>query len=359
MSVITRASLLASTDDLENAIGDRPAVLFMSPAVEAFYGKPLSQSFRGPHRHMISVRTSESGKSLANVSDILLAVESLQVSRRGVFVAAGGGVLLDTVGLAANLYRRGVPLIKIGTTLLAQADASVGVKCGVNSDRSKNIIGSFYPPEQSLVDSRFLRSLPYLEIRSGLSEILKLGIICDAALLAEMEQGVAKFRPPDQRTDASCDELVDRAIRTMCRELQPNLFEDDLHRRVDFGHTISPQLESKLGYSITHGDAVAIDMFFFCVASNLMGLMSDLDLSRVDHLYKTVGLPRSHPALRGQDFVDRALASATAHRGMKLNMPLPHAIGHSEFLDDGTAFSNALVNHVLNRCEQRDSGPAL
>jgi 3-dehydroquinate synthetase len=344
-SVVERGSVLnvSGANRLETAIGGRPAILFISSTVDEIYGSGLRGLFERLGQPVIRVSTGEVNKTLARVLEIVEQVELLNFSRRGVFVAAGGGMLLDVVGLAASLYRRGVPVIKVGTTLLAQVDASIGVKCAVNSSGAKNLIGAFYAAERTVIDSTFLASLPYAEIRSGLSEITKLAIACDSALFESLASGGSAFREPNQTSGAICISIVDRAVERMISELEPNLYETELRRKVDFGHTISPSLEHAVNYSISHGDAVAIDMFFSSRLSNLLGLLPDEALARIYALYDLLGLPTWHPLMRDHNFVAGAFRAASAHRGMKLNLPLPVGIGSCEFISELKEISSELL----------------
>jgi 3-dehydroquinate synthetase len=319
---------------LRRAIDGRPAVLFLSTTVDKLYGAGLRAAFTGQDQHVIVVQTGETNKRLDTVARLLDHVAKLHFSRRGVFVAVGGGVLLDIVGLAANLFRRGVPVVKVGTTLLAQVDASVGAKCAVNHPMSKNLVGTFYPSELTILDSKFLESLPAEEIRAGLAEMLKLSLVCDAELFELLEAHGESFYEPSFRRSRLAESIVDRAVIGMAAELQRNLYEEDLLRAVDFGHSLSPALEATLNYSISHGDAVAIDMYYMCHLSREIGWLSSEDLVRIKNVYGTLRLPGTHAQIRESTFVRDSLLAVSVHRGMSLNLPLPLSIGTHRFIEE-------------------------
>lgn len=335
---VQRGSILAEggSSVLAEVVRDRPVLVFMSPTIARLHGAAFHRVLADlavPKEAMIVIATGERNKNLVTVESMIDAAEGVRFSRRGVFIGIGGGVVLDTVGLAASLFRRGVSHIKVGTTLLAQVDAAVSVKCGVNVKDSKNLVGSFYPPEVAIADGTFLRTVPQRHVRCGLAEMIKLAVISDGVLFEALERQSHRLLVGD-RDDDVCRWLVDRSIKAMLAELEPNVFEADLRRRVDFGHTISPHLEAETRYAVHHGEAVAIDVVYFCVLSCLLGHLSDEALLRVVDLLKRLGIPTSHDYLDNPHFLNDALTSTQAHRGMRLHLPIPTEIGSAVFVDD-------------------------
>lgn len=326
------------------ALGAHRALVVVSSTVNRLYGGVLRHALgeAGSDEPLFVLPTGEPNKNLGSVALLLNEAERRGLGRRGVVVSIGGGVLLDTAGVAASLFRRGVPHLKIGTTLLAQVDASIGVKCGVNLGSSKNIVGSFYPSAGVLVDGAFLKTLPQRHIRSGLAEMVKLAVICDRDLFHGLEVDGVLFLGADRDAHAARS-LVDASIKGMIGELQPNPYEHELRRRVDFGHTLSPLLESETRYSLLHGEAVAVDVAFFCVVSQLLGLLDEDDLLRVASLLRQLGLAGHHPLLHADGFIERGLQAAQAHRGGQLHQPLPTALGSSVFVNDASGMPATLL----------------
>lgn len=336
---VQRASIVAEsgTTTLRNALGGRPALLFLSPTINVLYGGRLRDAVNDAGiaaNQMQVVATGEKNKTIASVTAILETARRINLSRDGVFVAIGGGVLLDMIGFAASQFRRGVAHMKIGTTLVGQVDAAVGVKCGVNLGSSKNLVGSFYPPEAVFTDGAFLATLHEQEIRFGLAEMIKLGVIADVALFEALERDALQLLDPTSRDNARSRSLVDRSIVSMISELSRNVYEREFCRRVDFGHTISPQLESDTSYTVPHGAAVAIDIALFSVTSHVLGVLSEFDLNRVLGLLGRLGLRTWHELLERQEFIVHALKCTEDHRGQRLNMPLPTTIGSATFVKD-------------------------
>lgn len=344
---------------LERVVDSRPVLFLVSPTIQQLYGKNLelyiARRLLKPQSEVFVVATGEKNKSLGSVEKILAFADSVRFSRRGVFVGIGGGVLLDIAGLAASTFRRGIPYIRIGTTLLAQVDAAIGVKCGVNFAKSKNLVGTFYFPEDVLTDSSFLGTLSKRQIRCGLAEMIKLAIVKDHNLFESLERYHLELLNSDWTADIA-NSLVDRSIIGMLGELQVDFFETNLRRAVDFGHTISPALEAQSGFSLLHGEAVAIDIALSCVIGNVLGHVSDTELRRVLELLDSVGLPRWHPLLGSWRFLETALEAAVAHRGMKLNMPLPASIGASVFIDKLEDLPRCLLSKAVGELRMWTSG---
>jgi len=211
---------------------------------------------------------SERNKSMDLVFRVLSELNHLGTSRRSdPPIAVGGGVLLDIVGLAASLYRRGIPYVRVPTTLVAQVDVSVAAKTGVNYEGYRNRLGSYSPPPLTLIDKSFLKTLGTREICNGLGEILKLALIKDAGLFELLEENGADLVADKLQGSGVPDIVIRRAIQGMVEELEPNLWERNLRRVVDYGHSFSPLIEMKALPELMHGEAVTLD----CVFSAILG----------------------------------------------------------------------------------------
>jgi 3-dehydroquinate synthetase len=248
----------------------------------------------------------------------------------------GGGAVLDAAGLAASLYRRGVPFLRIPTTLLAYVDAAVGVKCGVNFCGVKNLMGSFTAPQGVLLDRIFLHSLPHDEISSGLGEVLKLALACDRKLFGLLEDGAESFFT-GKFMDAAGEAVLRRSIGVMLAELEPNLFEADLARAPDMGHTFSLSFEMpKAGPGLRHGEAVALDLNLSAVIAHHRGFMKAEDVARLSRLTQRLGLPIRLDRHAVPDWTWESVLDRQRHRGGSQRIPVPHGIGTCGFLDDLT-----------------------
>lgn len=281
---------------------------------------------------LVRLPSGERLKNMTSVVRVLDAFDSFGVGRQAdPVVAVGGGTLLDVVGLAAGLYRRGIRYLRVPTTLLAMVDAGIGAKVGVNLDGVKSRIGSYHPSVATLVDTSFLQTLDERSIRNGVAEIVKMAVVCDRALFDMLESSSdlvdARFRSEQG------GRIMGRAIGGMLSELAPNLWEHDLSRRVDFGHTFSPGIEMRALPQLLHGEAVAIDIALSSAISTALGVLPRDDLTRILSLLRRFRLQLLHDVC-DPDLLHSSLNDVRLHRGGSLRMPLPVAIGRVQFVDE-------------------------
>lgn len=197
----------------------------------------------------------EPAKKLATIEKLAEKLSRLGADRRAVLIAHGGGVVGDVTGLLASLYMRGVELVQIPTTVLAQVDASVGGKNGVNLGAGKNLLGTFYHPRVVLSDPEVLRTLPNREYRAGLYEALKCGIIGDLDLFLRFETKRAQIL---KRDPGEIEGVIAQAVKLKAEVVSADEHEGGLRRVLNLGHTIGHALEAETGYgSLLHGEAVA------------------------------------------------------------------------------------------------------
>lgn len=290
---------------------------------------------RGIQARVLAFPGGEQAKTVDAWQDVLRALDAFPIHRRDEpIIAIGGGVLTDVVGFVASSYRRGVPHIKVPTTLMGYVDAAVGIKTGVNFNRHKNRLGSFEPPAAVLLDRCLLTTLEPRHLRNGVCEIVKLGVICDRELFELLEHdGAASLATGFQ--DEPGRQILDRAISTMLDELAPNLYEDDLAREVDFGHTFSYGLETMHDGRLLHGEAVLLDILASTVIAHRRGLLADAAAQRVFALVEQLNLA---PAIELLDTESmwQALADRVVHRNGHQHVPLPAAIGQCTFVNDVT-----------------------
>ena len=246
-------------------------------------------------------------------------------------MAAGGGITLDLAALAANLFRRGVPCLRIPTTLVAAIDAGIGVKNAINFHRSKSRLGTYAAPYAVVVDPAFLSTLPDRQIRNGLSESLKIALVADRTLFELIEDNAFRFLMSKLRCAAGA-ELIQRSIRAMLLELSPNLYERTLDRSPDYGHTFSPIFEFAMD-GLEHGEAVALDMAIATALAVVMGILNVDDAKRILTVQSTLGLPIMRDEVT-VDMLTRGIEDARKHRGGLLRMPVLCGIGHVIFLDE-------------------------
>jgi 2-epi-5-epi-valiolone synthase len=321
--------------DLGAAVAGRQALFLTTPSVFRHHGRALLEHVeRSSIRGTIEVlELSEQAKHVGSVLQVCGLAQALELDRHAVLVAFGGGVCSDVVSFAASMIRRGLSHVRIPTTLVGQVDAGVGLKGGVNFRGGKNFLGCFHPPGAVLVDPAFLRTLPHHEIRQGLAEIVKISLIRDAGLFRLLER-VGERLSESGFADPSAEGrlVISRSIALMLDELRSNPYENrSLARRVDMGHTFSPQIESASGFAMPHGDAVAIDIALTCRVATNLGLFGHEDAVRVLRLLARFGLP-TDSVLLDLALCRAAIRSAVLHRGGNLNLVLPVAIGRAGFI---------------------------
>ena len=276
-----------------------------------------------PDAVILKLQIEETQKNLQSIEKIINFFNHNNLSRREEVIAIGGGVLLDLVGFACSIYRRGIPYIKIPTTLLAYVDASIGTKVGINYLGKRNRLGSYYPPSKVLLDKKFFKTQEEKQIINGIGEILKLAIISNLKLFELIEQGNNIVSNSLQNSD----EILFQSIDTMVNELQNNLYERNLKRPVDFGHTFSPMIEMKNLPSMLHGEAVMLDCFFSCCLSYYKNFITKQDLNRIYNCIRKYKLPTFHSDFADINLILMSLEETTLHRDGYQNIPLPKTLG--------------------------------
>ena len=316
------------------AYGSRRFVV-IDECVYHHHGARLRACFAecGIDAHIVVFPGGEASKTMDAWLDVLRELDTFPIHRRDEpIVAIGGGVLTDVVGFAASSYRRGIPHIKVPTTLMGYIDASVGIKAGINFNGHKNRIGSFEPPRRVLLDRSLLRTLPRRHLCNGVCEIVKLAVIKDAELFDLLEQfGAAGLETAFQ--GACGGEILDRAIFDMLEELAPNLYEDDLARKADFGHTFSYGLETRHAGRLLHGEAVLLDILASTVIAQQRGLLIRADANRILALIERLAMAPAIELLDAE-LMWKSLLDRTLHRNGLQRVPLPVAIGECQFVDD-------------------------
>lgn len=334
------ADLLTATADGTGAL--RRFVVIDSN-VDLLYGNDIRSYFKrhGVDCAFMAVENNETLKDLTTATHIVREIDAFGIDRRREpIIVIGGGVLMDIVGLVASLYRRGAPFIRVPTTLIGLVDAGVGVKTGVNFNGHKNRLGTYAPADLTLLDRRFLTTLDRRHIGNGLAEILKIALIKDTHLFDQLEHhGTTllneKFQGTTPHGEQAARTVLHSAIHGMLEELQPNLWEATLERRVDYGHTFSPTIEMRALPELLHGEAVCVDMALTTVMAHHRGLLTETERDRVFTVMTTLELPVWHPLL-DPDTLMRALEDTKRHRDGQQRLPLPMGIGDVTFVNDVT-----------------------
>ncbi|BAE75583.1 3-dehydroquinate synthase [Sodalis glossinidius str. 'morsitans'] len=270
----------------------------------------------------------EQNKSLTVLDQVFTALLAKSHGRDTTLIALGGGVIGDLAGFAAASYQRGVRFIQAPTTLLSQVDSSVGGKTAVNHSLGKNMIGAFYQPASVVIDLDCLNTLPRRELSSGLAEVIKYGIILDAAFFAWLEDNLEALLALEPQALAYC-------IRRCC-ELKADVVAADEREQgqralLNLGHTYGHAIETHMGYgNWLHGEAVAAGMMMAVRAARRLGQFSDADAERVSALLQRAGLTMSGPAeMAPEDYLPHMMRDKKVIAG-RLRLVLPVTLGNAE-----------------------------
>ena len=318
-------------------MAERPVLVVVDRRVDDLYGTDLRTYFEQETNLLgyLVIDGSENTKSWSPVHKICDAAIDIQLPRDGVMAAVGGGVTLDITGFAASIFRRGVHFVRIPTSLIGLIDVGVGIKHGINVGGKKSIVGSFYPPMANINDPTFLRTLPQRHVACGVAEIVKMAVVRDADLFGLVERHVSDFVAQRFQNSSVAQDVLIRSEHLMMQELQPNLFESELRRLPDFGHTFSPAIEIASRWSINHGEAVAMDMLISTAIALNKGLCSETTFERLRNVVHRAGLAMTHEVCRPVVLM-KGLQAARQHRSGNLNLVVPLEIGKADFIQDVT-----------------------
>lgn len=277
------------------------------------------------------IPAGEKHKSLQTVAQMYDAVLQHKLERRSPIVALGGGVIGDTVGFVASTYLRGVPFVQCPTSLLAMVDSSVGGKVGVNVPRGKNLIGSFYHPAVVVIDPLVLRTLPPRELRCGLAECVKHGVIRDESLFEFIHENMAEIRAVQP---AVMSDLVRRNVAIKAAVVMEDEKENSVRAHLNFGHTFAHAIENRVGYGvIEHGEAVSLGMVAATWLAVELKMCGASLLDRLYGLLNAIGLPTAAelpetPALMEAMKLDKKVKES------RIRFVLPDRMGNVVLRDD-------------------------
>jgi 3-dehydroquinate synthase len=296
-----------------------------SDYVEAMVGVDIAASLE-------VVPAGESSKSLDRASVLYDRLVAMQADRHTCVVAVGGGVMGDLAGFVASTYARGLPMLMVPTSLLAMVDSAVGGKVGVNHPGAKNIIGAFHQPSGVWIDTASLKTLPARELRCGLAEVVKYGMILDAPFFDFLEEAAGAI-------GAGHAEAIRRVIARSC-ELKADVVSADereetgLRAVLNFGHTVGHAIEAVSGYggAFQHGEAVAVGMVAESRMAEGLGWIGPETTDRLIALLLRFGLPIQAPGLDAGALIV-AMGRDKKNRGGRIRFVLPRTIGRVELTE--------------------------
>ena len=330
------AGLLSMADEIVPWVKGRQVCIVSDETVAPLYLERLRDALAGKQVVSVILPAGESGKNLDGAERIFDALLGAPCDRGVTVIALGGGVVGDLAGFAAACYQRGVPFIQAPTTLLAQVDSSVGGKTGVNHPLGKNMIGAFHQPRRVLADTATLDTLDQRQLRAGLAEVIKYGVIADPDFFAWLEEHIEAALARDPETVAH---IIERSCLNKARivEQDEREHEDKKGGRalLNLGHTFGHAIETGAGYgNWLHGEAVATGIAMASHLSQQMGRLSAGECARIGDLLSAAGLPvdpfTGLPAARMLELmkVDKK------NRDGVLRLVLPTGIGKAEVVSD-------------------------
>jgi 3-dehydroquinate synthase len=283
--------LLDRADLIVPFLGAKKVAIVTNPTVAPLYLERVAGVLAREDVEVVRiiVPDGEEHKDWRALNVIFDALLGQRCARDTTLIALGGGVIGDLAGFAAATYQRGMPFVQIPTTLLAQVDSSVGGKTAINHPLGKNMIGAFHQPRVVVADMGTLKTLPERELRSGIAEVIKHGLIRDAAFFGWLEAHLDRLlaRDPD-----ALEHAVVRSIAIKAEIVGEDERERGLRALLNFGHTFGHAIETGLGYGAwLHGEAVAAGMVMAADLSRQLGLLSETDTARVRSLLQRAGLP--------------------------------------------------------------------
>ena len=303
-----------------------------SPNVRRHWGDALEKSLRSARLpyEVLEMHDGEPAKRLHTVEQLSESLVDARADRKSLLLAFGGGVVGDCAGFLAAVFMRGIPVVQIPTTVVAQVDASIGGKTGVNLRAGKNLVGAFHQPKAVLVDPEILATLDEREFRSGLFESLKCGVIRDRDLFDYMERNTRKILGRDRR---AMQRVIGDSVRVKAGVVSTDEKESGLRRILNFGHTIGHALESATEYShFLHGEAVAWGMIAAAAIARETGVCKADTADRIAAATRAYG-PLPPVVCDAQKVIDRLVADKKTIAGA-VHFVLPQKIGKVKISGD-------------------------
>ena len=337
----------------------RPLVI-TSPNIWALWSKPFLASFKEPPTVLFHP-PGERHKRMSSVESLAQQLATAGADRDSLLLAFGGGVIGDITGFLAAIYMRGIRYVQIPTTLLAQVDSSIGGKTGVNLAAGKNLIGSFHHPQAVFADTDLLRTLPSAELRAGLQESIKAGVIYDAKLFRYMEQNAEVILNTKRNADTTAlTKVVAASVRVKADVVSKDEKESGLRMILNFGHTIGHAIEAATNYKqLLHGEAVAWGSIAALNVARARNTLNQKDTDRVTNLILRYGpLP---PFKATAEKLVALTARDKKNRSGIRSFVLPTAIGQTEILRDVTepellSATNSMLNLMRKVQSEKYSG---
>ncbi|SES71179.1 3-dehydroquinate synthase [Nitrosomonas marina] len=338
--------ILGQAELVVSCLKQQRVAIVSNTTVAPLYLDRLSAALeqKGVQSIPIILPDGEAYKNWDTLNQIFDALLKNHCERTTTILALGGGVIGDLTGFAAATYLRGVPFIQIPTTLLAQVDSSVGGKTGINHALGKNMIGAFYQPRMVLADSATLDTLPDRELRAGIAEIIKYGLIRDPAFFEWLEKNMQRLL---SRDPAILNEAIQRSCENKAEIVAADEKESGVRALLNLGHTFGHAIENGMGYGVwLHGEAVAAGTVLAADLSRRMKLINEADVARIHAIFQQAGLPVKAPRLKPERYLELMALDKKVSAG-KTRFILLNRIGEAVMRAD---IPPELIIDTLNTC---------
>jgi len=302
-----------------------------SPNVWRALGQGIARNFsKNGHVQSHLMNDAEAAKNLTTAEKLHRSLVRAGIDRHSLLIAIGGGVVGDVAGFVASTCLRGIPLVQVPTTLIAQVDSAVGGKTGVNLPEGKNLVGTFYPARLVLVDPAALKSLPDRQYRGGLAEVIKYGVIADANLFAYLEKNLPAVLRRDPK---ALSYIIPRSLKIKAEVVSKDERESGLREILNFGHTFAHALETITRYRVyQHGEAVAWGMMCAALLGHEIHLTPADEVSRIVSLVRRIGTLPPWPNVPPKKLINLMYSDKKARAG-QLRFVLAPRIGQARSHD--------------------------
>lgn len=321
--VVARPGLLGAVGSMMAARGLRgPVVLVTDENVGPLYERAVSESLAGAGFAVscVVIPAGEAAKTIRTIENIWAAMVEARLERSSTVVALGGGVVGDMTGFAAATFLRGIRWVNIPTTLLAMVDSSLGGKTGIDLPQGKNLVGAFHPPSLVAADALVLQSLPAKELRGGLAETLKHGVIADPDLFARCSRGWDSLL-------ADLPAVVRQGMAVKVRVIEEDPYEKGARQALNFGHTVGHGVELASDFQLSHGEAVAIGMAVETRMAEACGVAQPGLAAEIEAVLRGLELPERIPAGLDSERIFQAMQMDKKRSGGQQRFALPERIG--------------------------------
>lgn len=314
-------------DELKELKFDNKICVITNQKIAGLHLQNLLSMLKAPEISIICLPDGEEYKNMQSVENVLEQLFIAKLDRKSVIIAFGGGVVSDIAGFVAGIYQRGIEFINIPTTLLAQVDASVGGKTGVNNKFGKNLIGLFNQPSAVYCESKFLQTLGSREISAGMAEVIKMAVMFDKEFFEFLEQNYGYL-------EKNLPKIIAKCVQIKANVVAKDSKEQGIRAVLNYGHTFAHVIENETKYAkFLHGEAVAIGMNMANELAFLRGLISDCEKEKITSMLRKFNLPLTYKIADLEQFYDGFYLDKKTQNS-KIKFILPRGIGNFEICDE-------------------------